>query len=82
VENLMRVVVGREVDDEPTVRQGPGAPGVPSFEKEREKRRRVGSGKLDPGREGMGSGEARKSPREYRPAPDSGRMTGTDPRRE
>lgn len=30
VENLKRVVVGREAGGEPTVRQGPGAPGAPS----------------------------------------------------
>jgi len=82
VENLTRVVVDREVADEPTVRQDPGVPGVPSFETRREKRRRVGSGKPGPGREGKCSGEAKKSPREYRLAFDSGRATGTDPRRE
>jgi hypothetical protein len=31
VENLMRVDVGREAGGEPTVRQGPGVPGVPSL---------------------------------------------------
>jgi hypothetical protein len=69
VENLKRVVVGREAVGDPTVRQGPGAPGASSLREGAQEAQEGRAREAGSRTEGDVLWRGTKSPGEYRPAP-------------
>jgi hypothetical protein len=61
VENLKRVVAGREAGGTPTVRQGPGAPGAPSPVERAQEAQEGKTREAGTTAEGTGSGEANET---------------------
>jgi hypothetical protein len=80
VENLKRVVAGREASGAPTVRKGPEAPGVPSPAERAQKAQEGKTREAGSTAEGKGSGEATENPGEYRPRTASAALGYGSPR--